>query len=237
MAITFVGSGENSSSNGAAITITLPSMVQGDVVYVGLGTGGGTTALDVTTSGYTELPGSPISTPVPEPFGGMWRKVQGASPDSTVASGSGTADKAQAGIAYVLRGVDTTTPEDATPTTIGFFSSVPDSPSITTITANAWNISFGVNSANDAAVTAPSGYSNQVDIAQGAEDDITVGMASAEIASPGATNPAAWTNWASETGVAASIAVRPAAAAPAGRIFKLAGYGGGLAGTATGLAA
>lgn len=194
-------------------------MAQGDEVIVGLycltGQGG---SLDVATSGYTELPGSPIIS-LGSPAGGMWRKIQGATPDSTVASGApGTTPFAAlglSGVAYVLRGVDTTTPEDATPTTAtGSGSTAPDSPSITTVTANAWNISFVGGRTFDTAVTAPTGYTNQADISINAVDaPATVGIASIEVASPGAEDPAAWGGWVDNRWVAASIAVRPAAAA------------------------
>lgn len=210
MAITLVGTAEASAINGGDATITLPSMLENDVVYIGGGFGREASNAGVSSAGWTEL------VDFNNGFGyrfAVSRKVMGASPDaSAVCLGSTNASDACAYVAIVLRGVDTTTPEDATTTTATGTSGAPNSPSITTVTDLAWVLSFGGSLTVDAAVTAPTGYSNQVDVASNDDRDSTVGGATKEVTPAGAENPAAWTAWTSSLWCAASVAVRPGAA-------------------------
>lgn len=211
MAITFVGSGENGFGSTSDLPITLPAMEPGDAVYVFvICADPGDLAMN--TAGYTE-----IVTDIAAGAGevAVFRKIQ-TDPVDTDASVDITATlTGRAAVAIVLRGVDQTTPEDATPTTAAATSTNPDPPSITTVTAGAWVIAFaGSQGIVDTSITAPSGYGNQVDAvgdhATQAANDCTAGGATREIASAGAENPAAWTNWSSGGWRALSIAVRPA---------------------------
>lgn len=206
--ITLVGTPtEGSAGSGGDITLLMPTGVaQNDVVYVFFATSssGGTSSSGWTQIGSDLDNGADLRTQV-------WRKVMGASPDaSIVLTGSGIGSDAGVGIAFALRGVNTTTPEDATATTATGTSADPDSPSITTVTPNAWVISFAGSRANDSALTAPSGYSNEVDLAQAESNNISGGGATKEVTAAGAENPASWTDWTSAAWAAWSVAVRPA---------------------------
>jgi hypothetical protein len=223
MAITLVNVAENSGS-GASYNVTLPTLLENDVVYLFVGSAGalglpGTVAV----SGYAKLI-DVNHTALAHLRYYVFRKKMGAVPDTvaSIVSTGGNPDISCA-VAVCLRGVDQTTPEDATTTTAGFTNSTnPDSPSITTVTPGAWVISgFGIT-INDAAVTMPSGYANQVDRSgTGGGSHSTVGAATIEKASAGAENPASWTNVATGQWYAVSIAVRPAADTATGNMLLM----------------
>jgi hypothetical protein len=224
MAISLVGVAENSSS-ASSFSVTLPTLAEDDVVYVLVGM---STALDSvgstnTPSGYTSLVNEFDTVVTPARRLQVFRKVMGASPDASVTiARTGSSDITSA-VAVCLRGVDTTTPEDTTTTKAGWTSSTnPDSPSITTANNNAWVISGFVSQINDAAVTAPSDYSNQVDrAATNAGANITVGAATKEVATAGAEDPASWTNVSSGIWYAVSIAVRSAPSLSSGNMLLM----------------
>lgn len=205
MAITLVASSNLAqfAQNGANATITWPTLAQDDVAFVGVARRG-TPAL--TTTGYTEIASATSGSLTFKVF----RKVQGASPDANVvATGDGDANHAMEAVGLVLRGVDTTTPEDATPTTGTGTSTDPDGPSITTATDGAWVLSFAASEVHDLAVTLPSGYSNQASGSATDTNPASAGVATKEVATAGAENPGAWTNWLSGTWAGITVAVRP----------------------------
>ena len=219
MAISLVGTASANSTNGANLTVTLPvGVAQNDVVYGGYGEAATPNAdISTVTSGYTEL-ADLFSDDSRDCNFGVFRKVQGASPDSTlVFAGPGSSSTGAAAVAMVLRGVDTMTPEDATPTTAtGINSAVPNPPSITTVTANAWVLAFGGSSRFDTTVDAPTSYTNfETDTADSISDFLAM-VASREITAPGAEDPGDFQNVSTSTSdawCAATVAVRPAATA------------------------
>jgi hypothetical protein len=206
--ITLVGSPtEGSAIDGLDITLSLPTgMQRGDMVYVyhALNTalGGGTTS-----TGWTQVATVDSGLTRSEIFR---KRMESTLDTQIVLTGSANVQRVSGAVAFALRGVDASNPEDATPTNATASSTDPDSPSITTQTPYAWVLSFMHTRIRDLAVTAPSGYSNQVDVDADDTIDITVGGATREIAFPGAENPAAWTNVTSGEWVAWSVAVRPA---------------------------
>lgn len=210
MAITIVGTAENAGAT-ASLSVTLPTLAQNDVVYLFVVHSDISITL-TTPTGYTDIVAT-TNNSVTTNFT-VYRKKMGASPDTTaVIVPSTTADIVA--IAVCLRGVDRTTQEDATTTTFGWNSdaNLPDSPSITTVTDNSWVISaFGLGE-SDTTVTAPTGYSNQVDHNYSGTSTITVGAATKQKTPAGAENPGAWSGigtfiwW-----YAVSVAVRPAVA-------------------------
>ena len=223
MALSLRGIAEISAIDGADVTLTHPvGIAENDVVYIGHGVGD---ALDITitivTTGYTQLTEVYSADSASAGNLAIWRKRMGATPDSTaVCDGSGSALSGTVAVEHVWIGVDTTTSEDATTTTaIGEADvSAPNSPEIVTVTANAIVLSIAEIAQTDTTVTAPSGYSNQVDINASESHDQTVGISSILVVSPGAENPAAWTNFATTAGrgwCAATVAIRPAAAGAA----------------------
>lgn len=197
-------------ANGADVTLTFgAALQQNDVVYVW---GGYSATVDngkgPTTAGYTQLK----DVVEPSVKGGIWRKVMGGTPDTNVVcEGGGDANSAVGYGCYVLRGVDTTTPEDAAITEARDSSANPDAPSITTVSANALVLALAVKGDNDGVHTGPTGYSNNVDAGVNDINDFSIGGATKVVATPGAENPPAWADWSgNDLYVAWSVAVRPA---------------------------
>lgn len=217
MAITRVGEAEASAINDGDVTLDLSglSLLENDVVV--LVASGGVSAPSMTTSGYTAtVVGTTIL---------AWKRM-GSTPDtSAVVNITGISSLfASAAVAIAFRGVDTTTAMDATITSANSSGTNPDSPSITTVTDGAGVISAFGSFVADAAVTAPSGYGDQVDIASTDTVPATAGMAWLTKASAGAEDPASWTNVSSGTWAAFTVALRPAGGGGGGG-------GGGIANT------
>lgn len=201
-AVSFVGGFEAFADDEDALTITFSGLLENDVVYVGFASSINT---DVATpAGWTQV--TTVSAGANNAHLQVFRKKMGAVPDASIVFAA--FDEEHVGVAVGLRGVDQTTPEDATTTTANSASAgAPDSPSITTVTPGAWVLSFGCAEVSDASVTAPAGYENKVDINH---TNITVMCATKNISSPGAEDPAAWTDVSGASWCAASVAVRPA---------------------------
>jgi hypothetical protein len=207
MAISIVEVLEGQSTSGA-VTLTFTGIQQNDVVYVFTTF---SAVIGLATSGYTTVYQSDSGNTQAE----CYRKVMGGTPDASVQTNSNGSSGivGLSVVAVVLRGVDTSTPEDANETFVGFSGATqPDSPSITTVTDGALVISAIHAGILDAAVTAPAGYTNQVDIASnGSFIDHTTAIASAIKATAGAEDPGAWSDFGSSTdGSALTFAVRPA---------------------------
>jgi hypothetical protein len=216
MAITFVGSNTGTGSGATTITIPMPvGVATGDVVYVA--------AMSSQTVDVDCTEGSGTWTEIADLYANdtddcnlcVFRKVMGGTPDTDVTLTVRTTAGASVGLSYALRGVDTTTPEDATATTAtSADASKPDPPSITTVTANAWVIAIGGSSEADAVTNPPTNYSNLAVNTDGGGLLRNVMMASREIASPGAEDPAVFNDISgttSDSWCAVSVAVRPAA--------------------------
>lgn len=205
MALSLV-SGSNLAAfaqNGGNPSITWPTLAQDDVAYV-VAARRGTPSMN--TSGYSEIASVTSGSFTVKVF----RKVQGASPDATaVGQGDGDTNHGMEIVGFVMRGADTTTPEDATPTTSSGSSTDPDGPAITTVTDGAWVISFAASEVHDLAVTAPTGYSNSVNGSASDTNSASAAGATKTIATAGAENPGAWTNWLTGTWGAITVAVRP----------------------------
>jgi hypothetical protein len=134
MGISFVGSAEGSQINGGDITLTLPAMVQNDLVIVAYAIGDNDAVdfnMAMVTSGYTEVADLFSNDDVEAHLGVFW-KVMGATPDTTAqVDGLGGTDAAVAAVTMVFRGVDPVTPMDVTPVTATGLNTIhPDPPSI-----------------------------------------------------------------------------------------------------------
>lgn len=206
MAISLVTGGAltGAVNNGGTVTITFPAgVLQNDVVYVCSGIDG---PASMSTSGYT--PVSNITSGSQQTR--VWRKIMGATPDTNVAvDGTGQPQDAHTVVALILRDVEVSQPEDATPTTASGSSTNPNNASITTTFNKAWVLAFASSAVNDATITAPSGYINQTNIAQTDTNPSTTGVATKEVTVAGAEDPASWTDWATGTWGAITVAVRP----------------------------
>jgi hypothetical protein len=149
VAISFVGSGAvGFSTAGATFNFSslldaagaAPTLQQNDLVIVSIAyrttTGAGQ---DATPTGYTaaysnifqDSTGNDVSLKTTYKF-------MGASPDASVALPAATSRGVA--VIHVLRGVNTTTPLDVTPTTTGTANTAtnPNAPAITPVTAGAW---------------------------------------------------------------------------------------------------
>jgi hypothetical protein len=213
MAITLVGSNTNSAA-AANLTIDLSGIAiqEGDVVYVA--TSGNGNDLDVTEDSgtYTELATDLFADDSANLNFAVFRKVQTATPDTSVTINNGAANTI-AGLAYVLRGVDNTTPEDVAPVPLSSTAGTgtPDPPAIDTATAGAWVLPFAGSTEADDVTSAPTDYTDLVDV-QGT--NVNVMVSRREIASPGTENPGTYGGISGTTAdpvCAITVAVRPAA--------------------------
>ena len=217
MPISLRGTASNNASAGADVTVTLPGgIAKGDVVFAAYCEGGvlrPNQDMDMVTAGYTEL-ADLFADDTLEANLGVFRKVQGVTPDTTaVFDGHGGSADGVAAAVVVLSDVDTVTPEDtATTTATGINDGTPDPPSITTVTAGAWVIAIGGSSAEDVP-TAPANYENLVtDLNAADAGKSSVMMATRLIASPTSENPGVFGNIVvdiTDAWAAATIAVRP----------------------------
>lgn len=212
MPISHVGSAINNVSGGSSVSVTLPGGVQqDDAVYVAVASSRTVDQDIVEGSGtYTELADlfriDSLATQL-----GVFRKIQGATPDSSVSiTIAGNSNFAIA--AKVLRGVDTTTPEDAATTSAtGTNGTVVDPAAITTATDGARVIAIGAASEAVAVTTAPTDYGNLVTTL---DTNIVVAMADREIATAGVEDPGTYaeiTGQGTDSWASATVAVRPAA--------------------------
>src|SRR6478736_2981957 len=209
MAISLVGSAEGSKTTSGTYTINLPGgTTTDDLVLVVVGTSALYTTPSINTSGYTNAVSYNSGAGKIEAF----YKKMGGTPDSTVVINQSDFVGTYLSCAevFVFRGVDTTTPIDATATTTSGSSTTPDSPSITTATNGSAVISAVQSNVNDASVTAPSGYGDQGDIGATGSASSTTAVAWKIVTAAGAEDPPSWTNFDSSSWAAVTIALRDA---------------------------
>jgi hypothetical protein len=209
MAISLVGTASGTAASGGDVTITLPTCLQDDLVCVFGGHGRTSNNAGVSTSGYTE--NTDLATSARTVF--SYKKME-SSPDTSVTCiGSTNTDDATVYVVMVFRGVDTTTPIDATTTTASSFGAggSPNPPSITTVTDGAAVIAVGHQSVDDSTITAPSGYGNLVNATQSETLSTSVGAAWVAKATAGAENPGSFSTWDTfQAWQALTVALRPA---------------------------
>ena len=227
MAISFLGSAENSAANGGDVTLDLTGitgLAGGDLVIVGYAIGhDNNTGRDLTINTPTDyievadlLVGDTQDCEL-----GVFYKVQGASPDaSVVVEGHGGMDDAVVAVAMAFRGVDTTTPMDVTATTANNSDqSNPDPPSISPATAGAWVVIVGATAhvfGGAGTYTFPTGYTTDaIDRSADDADDVSIGMGynsspASPTESPGLMLHSGGTA-ATDSWLAVTLALRPAA--------------------------
>lgn len=216
MALSYVGGATGTATDGNNTSVSLPvGTAQNDVVYCWHAYGDlSDKNVQLVTSGYTEL-ADLYANDTRDTNAGLYRKVQGATPDSTVsANGGGNSSSAVATLVHVWRGADTTTPEDATTTTAtGINTGQADPPSITTVTNDAVVLAFGACSADETVTNTPTGYSNLVTVDAVDAIRVTVVASSKSVATAGAEDPGVYTDLPTTTSFswcAATVAIRPA---------------------------
>jgi hypothetical protein len=150
------------------------------------------------------------------PVFGAWIKKMGATPDTqVVGSGGGNASDAVAYGAWVISGVDLSTPQDQTATTAGPTTSTnPNGASITTVTDNAWVLTMAGSVVNDGTPGTISGYTNQKNANATDTSPFTTSGMTKLVAAHGAEDPGAYSSWSSGAWYAITMALRPAATTP-----------------------
>ncbi len=214
MAISYINGNSGVALNGGNVTISLGLMgiAENDIVCVFGGFPSSGTAQVTSPGGYTldtNYTANGITC-------GFSYKVQGASPDTSLTlSGDGDTTHGVAYIVMVFRGVDTSTPIDATTITAsGTDAAGPNSGSITTVTNGAAVISFGASNNDELIVTQPSGYSSSAKENANRSETVpfcVAGSAKA-IVTAGAENPGSWSSWTTTVWNALTVALRPAGA-------------------------
>ncbi len=213
MAISFVGSVANSTINGTNLTLTLPSNQANDCVIVAYSVPRSITmgvTSSSTTTAYTQIVTTLVSGTLRY---SVWRRIVPTSETQAICTGTGNAQDASAGVAFVFRGVSTSTPEDATATSTTGLSSQADSPSITVVSCSDAILTMMGLLANTAA-TAPSSFLNAT--STGATDTQSCFAAGAWItnATTAALNPLPWTGFTAVSWGSATVALMASTVAP-----------------------
>lgn len=212
MAITFVGSATGSVIDSGTVTIDLTAiagLAENDIVVVFGQSSSGTPA---TPSGWTTIYNLTARA------NGIFYKIMSGSPDTSVSLwdvGAGFGHSGT-GIAMAFRGVDTSTPLDVAYQRANITSpDAPDPPSITPTSDNCCIVVFGGDIALDGSVGTITDYSVPVTITSDDDNDATCAVAY-RILTGGAgvaEDPGAFSTWATTFATAATLALRPAAAA------------------------
>ncbi len=172
----------------------------------------------VTTAGYTEVADLYANDTRDANLSVSYRVADGSETSITV-TGSNSASYGSATLVAVFRGVDTTTPLDATTTTAtGTNAGLANGPAITPVTPGAWVITGGLQTGDttpSVAFTGPSGFTEIGQVgATGTTSGPRIGVYYKSGWSSGAVDPTAWAGGESTTSDswgAATLALRPAA--------------------------
>jgi hypothetical protein len=225
LAISFIAS-EEAETTATSVTVPVPAgTANGDVMLLtsccGDSDGQGTDT-PATPSGWTLVTGpiASAATGASTPTVTVYRRVASSEPANYAVGG--TVDCGRHGTILTFRGVDTTTPIDATSTTATGTGNNPDPASITVATTGAAVVAIGFMDNADGAnllTGAPSGYTlaeEGVALNDEASNGGRVGVAYQLGISSGAHNPATFSgSAASEQWGAITVALRPAGAAGA----------------------
>jgi len=209
MAITYVGS----TTARDTTSVSMISGVQSGDVIISLYTNAVGVASDRVPTGFSQIFGDSNGCRVTVGY-----ELISGTPDSTI---DGLVNSTNACYIFAaFRSVDTTTPQDATATTATGTGSMPNPPSITTVTNNAWVIALG---GIDAGTTgsAQSGYT-LVSSYQSSGANATAMMSYKEVTSAGAEDPAVFGGAGSDDWVAGSVALRPIVSTNNNGFFALA---------------
>lgn len=214
MAISQVGNIlATSSLNGADVTLTFSTAPSaGDLVIIWGGhTSTRPTPIGPSTAGYALWPGSSVQTATTNTFG-VWYKLMGATPDTTVVGqGTGNAADSTGYGSIVLRGVETVNVRDVVATFANGNSTNPDPGSITPATTGAAVVICAGCVNNDSAWTAPANYSAAVAAGSNDTNPYSIGGSVRLTGLTAGTpeDPAAFTGVLTSIWIAATIAVRP----------------------------
>jgi hypothetical protein len=213
VAITRVGgsTGGGNSANFTSLAISLPaSIAEDDLIVAGVAVNANTVP-STSTSGYTTVSSDATGNPAYL----VTRKFMGATPDSTITINWDTSPT----VIEAWRGVDLTTPMDATATTANGASGDPDCASITTVTDGAVVLAFGFlddDRVTSGGWTPPTGYTNTSSKTTNEPSGsnfihCSAVVSSKEVSTAGAEDPAAYSSAGDDEWRAVTVALRPAA--------------------------
>lgn len=207
-----------SNGTGPSINVAIPAGMQQNDVLVYIRTADNN-AFPAIPSGFTTIgsSGGALENSIVWDFA---YEVQGATPRSSLTVTYADTYFQSLFVLIALRGVDTTTPLDATMTKATGATGMPDSPSITSVTNGAFHMAVGFLDDQRAAagVTAPSGYTLRAAVqdnvnAPGTNDGSNIMVATKTLAVAGADDPAIFGGTETDTWVAVTAAFRPALSA------------------------
>ena len=220
MAITLIGTPQIATAgDGNDVTLVFDgSPVEDDMLLLMGGNGDNNGAGDIgpSTGGYAN---QALRQTSDESFSeGVWTKFMGATPDTEViGQGSGVAQEATVYVAYMLRGVDLTTPMDTAVVEFDQGTSPnANCSAIVTVTDLALVVAFGAWGWNAAATGFPSGYTDTE--SEGALDTRRIGLGTAlklGVTPAGSEDPGNFTGQGNRDTYCMTVAVRPAGGAPA----------------------
>jgi hypothetical protein len=214
VAITLIGTAQTGvAPNGGDVTLTFDgSPAENDMALVigGIGTTDAGDTVGPSTAGYTQLAFEDWTAAENLAFG-VWYKFMGATPDTDViCQGSGEVADGTAYVSYMLRGVDTSTPEDAAEVMDAGSGTNPDLEAITTATDGAWVFATYARAHQTAGTGGPSGYSGFAAAGgQNETNECSVVAAYIEVASASSEDPGTFTDARSEVWKGYTIAIRP----------------------------
>lgn len=228
------------ASNGVAtgigsITVTLPvGVAEGDLTLLFVMTNSGSNRVFTEVSStWVKLADEFIAGAPNDVNCALFRKIQGAVPDTDVTVTVDSTNNAMAAVLVAIQDPNINNPEDVPIVIVSSAgASDPDPGPITTITNGALVVAFAASSEGDAISNPPVGYSSLVDRQQGST--VNVMAAVKEVAVAGVEDPGAFTDLAADAGdswITITYAVRPpdvSIPAPAvSRAVSLLGVSGG----------
>lgn len=188
----------------------------GDLVVLLRSSDDSTTALQV--SGYSQNVSRSVNTLSRDVSLYVAHRILGATPETSLSLYTPASENTVT-IAMVFRGVDQTTPFDATGASATDITGIPNPPPVTSVTNNAVSVVLAVSSSGVTAVTSPTGYSASVVRAQGFRN---AGYACFKTVSPaGLEDPSAFGGITATNNygtAAATLLLRPAVSAAGGNI-------------------
>jgi hypothetical protein len=200
--ITLVGT--NSDESGT--THSLPSgLLENDIVIVGYSTYHSAYGGSAPPSGWTLISNRNYwgaNTTI------VYYKKMGSTPDTTVTMGGPGADYMSV-VSMAFRGVDTTTPFDASATDTQASSGMPNPPAITTVTSGSAIVAFGGIRYDQFVPTVPSGFDDIVyDYGGNANSTAMMACDLDSTRTPGAVDPGAFGGGYSDAWTATTIALK-----------------------------
>lgn len=210
MAITIVTSLVASAGGGANITLPLDNAQTDDFVLTFGGFAGGSATAPgvISPSGFTSIL---VNDDANLDFKVEYKKMGATVDPSVLLAGSGVSTDSGGYGTFILRGVDTSSPFDATILS-SIASGVPFPPSIVTNTSGAMVVAVGGNDVFDSSPGIVPGFIANIGASSNDTDDFgTAGAASVRTAT-GSFSPTSWTTWTAGNYVAATVALKPQAA-------------------------